>query len=217
MQIDPIVNWDDTNQWEKVYTPSSDTFFLCDGIKELAETIPNNSLILEVGSGSGYVTAYTSRMLKSIGKSSIHFTTDININCCQKTLEICNNNQVTVAPVCDSFANSLRGPFNVIIFNPPYVETLTDELLEAQKERDIAASWAGGVDGAEVIYDFLNFWIQNPTKTDPNFMIILLIASVNRPFKLKRFCKRNHLSFDIILEKRCEGEQLKIAKITPLH
>jgi len=93
-KIDPDINWGDTKQWENVYSPSSDTFFLCDGIQKIVEEIPNYSHILEVGSGSGYVTAYTSRLLKSIGKTSIHITTDINMNCCKKTQEICSNNNV---------------------------------------------------------------------------------------------------------------------------
>lgn len=215
MQIDPIVDWGDTEQWEKVYAPSSDTFFLCDGIKQLSDRIPNNSLILEVGSGSGYVTAYASRFLKSVGKSSIHFTTDININCCFKTLDLCTKNNVSVNPVCDNFASSLRGPFDVVIFNPPYVETPTEELQKAKKNHDISASWAGGIDGAEVIYDFLKFWISNPSKLTQNFLIILLITQVNRPVKLKKFCKRNHLDYQTILDKNCQGESLKIVAISP--
>ncbi|KAK8833808.1 S-adenosylmethionine-dependent methyltransferase [Tritrichomonas musculus] len=215
MQIDPVVDWGNTKQWENVYAPSSDTFFLCDGIKQLSDRIPNNSLILEVGSGSGYVTAYASRFLKSIGKNSIHFTTDININCCFKTLELCSENNVSVNPVCDNFALSLRGPFDVIIFNPPYVETSPEELQKAKDNHDISASWAGGVDGAEVIYDFLNFWIQNPSKIASNFLIILLITQINRPLKLKRFCRRNHLEYQTVLDKNCQGESLKIVAISP--
>ncbi|OHT07935.1 hypothetical protein TRFO_05052 [Tritrichomonas foetus] len=215
-RIDPVVDWENTSQWEKVYEPSSDTFFLCDGIKELGDKIPNNATILEIGSGSGYVTAYASRFLKSIKKNSIHFTTDININCCKKTIELCKNNNVDVNTICDCFANSLRGPFDVIIFNPPYVETPPDELKQAQDERGIAASWAGGVDGADVIYDFLNFWIQHPEKTAKNFIIILLITQVNRPAKLRRFCKRNNLSYQTILDKNCQDELLKIVAISPI-
>jgi methylase of polypeptide subunit release factors len=43
------------------------------------------------------------------------------------------------------------GTFDVVIFNPPYVPTEAEELERAVRERDIAASWAGGERGREVI------------------------------------------------------------------
>ena len=214
-KIDPEVDWANTKQWETVYAPSSDTFFLCDGVKALADRIKDGSIILEVGSGSGYVTAYTSRFMKSIGKHSLHFTTDINMDCCRKTAEICQNNDVIVAPMCDIFATSFKGKIDVIMFNPPYVETPNDELEDAQKERGIAASYAGGEDGAVVIYDFLNFILNNRDKFADDFLVILLILQVNRPLKLRRFCKRNGLNCETILDRNCQEEHLKILAISP--
>lgn len=209
------VDFEDSKQWENVYAPSSDTFFLCDGIKTIADKIPKGAIILEVGSGSGYVTAYTAMLLKKQGKASIHFTTDINIECCKKTYEICTKNGVCISTLRDSFGTSIRGPIDVMIFNPPYVETTNEELYKAIGEHGIAASWAGGDDGAIVIYDILKWIINNPSKFSPNFMFILLISQVNRPVKLKRFCKRNNLTFDMILERNCQGESLKIVTISP--
>lgn len=40
---------------------------------------------------------------------------------------------------------------DVVIFNPPYVPTEGDEMERALRDRDIAASWAGGERGREVI------------------------------------------------------------------
>jgi release factor glutamine methyltransferase len=41
--------------------------------------------------------------------------------------------------------------FDVVVFNPPYVPTDQNELRRARLETDIAASWAGGRRGREVI------------------------------------------------------------------
>lgn len=41
--------------------------------------------------------------------------------------------------------------FDIVVFNPPYVPTDPDEMERALRERDIAASWAGGERGREVI------------------------------------------------------------------
>jgi release factor glutamine methyltransferase len=214
-KIDPEVDWEVQEQWNDVYSPSSDTFLLCDGTRLLADRIPDDCVFLEVGSGSGYATAFARRFLESIGKFSVHFTTDMNPRCCQRTRELCSSNGVLVFPVSDVFATSLRGPIDVIMFNPPYVETPTDELDLAKRNRDIAASWAGGEDGAEVVHDFIHFINTNRSKLSPNFLVILLISLTNRPVKLKRICAKAELDFEVILEKNCQGEALKIAVLTP--
>jgi release factor glutamine methyltransferase len=46
--------------------------------------------------------------------------------------------------------------FDVVIFNPPYVPTEEDEVERAKKDMDIAASWAGGERGREVIDETLS-------------------------------------------------------------
>ena len=170
-------------------------------------------IVVEVGSGSGYVTAYVNRLLKSLGKNSLHFTTDINMVCCQKTQSLCSSNNVLVFPVHDSFCTNIRGPFDVVIFNPPYVETSSEELQNAIQKKDISASWAGGEDGAVVIYDFLNFIIQNPSKFSKQLRIFLLLSEVNQPNKIRRFCKQHGLEFQKIISQNCQGESLIISCI----
>jgi release factor glutamine methyltransferase len=39
---------------------------------------------------------------------------------------------------------------DILLFNPPYVPTATDEASGAQSNADIAGSWAGGTDGMEI-------------------------------------------------------------------
>lgn len=59
--------------------------------------------------------------------------------------------------LCDLFESFRDGVvFDIIVFNPPYVPTDQDEFDRAIRERDIAASWAGGMDGREVTDNFLN-------------------------------------------------------------
>jgi release factor glutamine methyltransferase len=216
-KLDPEIDWQDPDQWEYVYSPSSDTFFLCDGLVALSDRIPDPCTFLEVGSGSGYVTAFAARLCARLNKTSIHITTDINMRCCAKTRDVCAANKVRVFPICDSFAHSFRGPIDIIVFNPPYVETPDSELIDAQKERGISASWAGGEDGAEVIYDFLEFLVKNPGKMSENYLVILLISQVNCPGNIKKWCKKHCLAFEIILDRNCQGESLKIVALSPLR
>ena len=215
MEIEPKVDWTNTEQWDFVYKPSSDTFFLCDGIKKVFDRFPYCPTVLEIGSGSGYVTAYTRRLFKSKGLPSIHLTTDINIECCKKTRELCNENGVSVYPIRDKFLEHVRGPIDVLIFNPPYVETSNEELEDAIKKQSIEASWAGGEDGAVVVYDCLQFIYDHREKFSDNFIFVLLLDAVNKPIKLKRWCKRHGMKLEIEIKKPCQGESLLITTITP--
>ena len=46
---------------------------------------------------------------------SIHITTDINIECCNKTRKLCNENGVEVFPVRNKFLEHVMGPFYIDI------------------------------------------------------------------------------------------------------
>jgi len=50
-----------------------------------------------------------------------------------------------------SYGLELKGKVDILLFNPPYVPTPSEEI----KGNGIEASWAGGVDGREVIDRFL--------------------------------------------------------------
>lgn len=49
----------------------------------------------------------------------------------------------------------LRNSVDILLFNPPYVPTIPEEAVDAQKDRDIQGSWAGGSDGMDVTNRFL--------------------------------------------------------------
>lgn len=69
--------------------------------------------------------------------------------------------------------------FDVIIFNPPYVATPLEELENAQKLKGIEASWAGGVDGIQVLREFFYQAINH--LSDLGCIYILMISD-NVPF-----------------------------------
>lgn len=57
-----------------------------------------------------------------------------------------------VALVRGDLVSAIRSHvFDIVVFNPPYVPTDRSEMERALRERDIAASWAGGDRGREVI------------------------------------------------------------------
>lgn len=54
------------------------------------------------------------------------------------------------------FHRRLKHTIDVILFNPPYVPTDREEVLDAQSKSHIEGSWAGGHDGMDVTDRFLS-------------------------------------------------------------
>ncbi|KIK49527.1 hypothetical protein CY34DRAFT_7388 [Suillus luteus UH-Slu-Lm8-n1] len=139
---------------EQVYDPAEDTFLLLDALEQEAEALRKECplICLEVGSGSGCVSAFLGKILGQ--SSSLYLCTDINKHATRCTLATGKKNKIPLDPVTCPLArpllSRLHHAVDVLLFNPPYVPTDTDEASSAQSSADIAGSWAGGADGMEI-------------------------------------------------------------------
>jgi len=70
------------------------------------------------------------------------------------------------------------GLVDVLIFNPPYVPTPSEEV----RGRGIEAAWAGGRHGREVIDRFLP---QIPKLLSPSGICYLLLVQDNKPMEIQ--------------------------------
>ena len=81
--------------------------------------------------------------------------TDINVKAADITQRTGRQNGVTLNPISMDLAGALlprlQNNIDVLLFNPPYVVTPSQEV----GSKGIEASWAGGTDGREVIDRFL--------------------------------------------------------------
>lgn len=55
-----------------------------------------------------------------------------------------------VANLVGPLKSRLRHSIDLLVFNPPYVPTFDSEAEDAQENKGIAGSWAGGTDGMQV-------------------------------------------------------------------
>ncbi|KAJ3327308.1 HemK methyltransferase member 2 [Blyttiomyces sp. JEL0837] len=167
--------------YKNVYEPAEDTFLLLDALEADAENIRSSSptICLEVGSGSGCVISF---LAKFIGCDALYLCTDINSIAITTTRKTGNKNKVQLDCIRGSFADPikdrLRNKVDVLLFNPPYVVTPSSEV----GSKGIEAAWAGGIDGREVLDQFLP---QIAQLLSPTGAFYLVTIRDNRPEEIQ--------------------------------
>ncbi|KAI5185262.1 release factor glutamine methyltransferase [Nematocida homosporus] len=180
-----------------VYPPDEDTFLLEDAImKDLAAHSTPPKIIVEVGSGSGYI----SRVLAQHFPTSFVLATDINPYATTQT-------QTTLLPYSNASAlrtsiiAGIKPSIDLAIFNPPYLPSEPHHLTGAWIDR----SWAGGVHGLEVTQQFLLHTAHVPIR-------YLLLCSLNNPQQLAdTLSTQYHVT--LLVAKKVLSETLVVLKI----
>ncbi|MFB6083086.1 MAG: HemK2/MTQ2 family protein methyltransferase [Halorientalis sp.] len=123
---------------DQVYQPAEDSRLLAE---TAADRVGDGDLVLDVGTGSGYVAA----VAEDAGAEAVGV--DVNPLACREARE--NGVPVVQANLTDPFP---AGTFDAVLFNPPYLPTPPAE------ERDDWMEYAlsGGEDGRAVIEPFLD-------------------------------------------------------------
>lgn len=152
-----------------------DNFF--DGIK--LENIDN---ILDMGTGTGIIAIFLQKIQSLyLNFNPRIFASDIledSIKCAKinEKLNTSSNKIIYLqSDLFDSFPNSLRSTFNIIVFNPPYLPSLPDINEKLLKER-IDYSWDGGLEGIELIIDFLKV-VKNYLNLNKDHYIYFISSS----------------------------------------
>ena len=126
-----------------VYIPSDDTFLLAENLD-----IKEGQSVLEIGTGSGIVAMYASRLTDDIT------VTDINFDACELARKNFTENGIENIEILwgNLFEVVENRKFDVILFNTPYLPTEDDEVLD----NTINYAFDGGLNGRKVIDLFLN-------------------------------------------------------------
>ena len=135
---DFIINTDDN-----VYVPAEDSYLLADNLE-----IEKGQSVLEIGTGSGVVAMYASRLTDRIT------VTDINFDACELARKNFEENNIENIEILfgNLFEPVKNRKFDVILFNTPYLPTEDGEVLEDT----INYAFDGGLNGRKVIDMFLN-------------------------------------------------------------
>jgi release factor glutamine methyltransferase len=125
MKYDPdlVVKKDDD-----VYPPSEDSILLISSIE-----IRRGEKVLEIGCGSGIVSMHCAQ------NGAIVTCGDINKKAVALTKKNMSLNSLSAVVIETDLYSDVRGKFDTIIFNLPY--------LPVKEEGDLAIAWSGGKDG----------------------------------------------------------------------
>mmetsp|Transcript_24998 Transcript_24998/g.67059 ORF Transcript_24998/g.67059 Transcript_24998/m.67059 type:complete len:229 (+) Transcript_24998:241-927(+) len=193
--------------YEHVYEPSDDTFLLVDALAADAAMLRSRrpAVCLELGSGSGAVITHLGSLLPP--HSAALLASDVNPTAAATTRATGAANSLQIEVGLMDLLSALRpGTIDVLVFNPPYVPTSTEELREAEGTRDISAAWAGGVRGREVLDRLL------PTigaALSPAGLFYLLGVAENEPEEIARLLEAQHgLHGELIAQRRAQNERL---------
>lgn len=139
-----------------VYEPSEDSFLLAEAA--LSE-IKNEERILEIGCGSGIISA----VIKANTNARI---AGIDIN--PYATACARQNGVDV--IRGDLLSCVKGKFDIIIFNPPYLPS-----HEGTKKDWINVALDGGYNGREIIYRFLEDALPHLVE---NGRVLMVVSSL---------------------------------------
>ena len=132
------------NVWENVYEPAEDTFLFAENLD-----VEKGAQVLDVGAGCGMLGVLAAEKAGSV------VAVDLNpfAVCCARENAALNNLRCKMAFIQTDLLTALNenARFDLILFNAPYLPA-----AESEAESWIGRSWAGGINGRQVIDRFIS-------------------------------------------------------------
>lgn len=119
---------------EGVYKPAEDTFLFLDNVK-------CGEKVLEIGTGTGIISILCAK------RGSDVTSVDISVKAVNCAIKNAKTNGVEIAVFQSNLFENVKGKFDTIIFNPPYLPT--------EDKIDGSEQWDGGIDGFKATRPFL--------------------------------------------------------------
>ncbi|KKH48944.1 HemK2/MTQ2 family protein methyltransferase [Methanosarcina sp. 1.H.A.2.2] len=180
-----------------VYEPAEDSFLLADAALEEAEP---GMHILEIGAGSGFVSAVLRANIKGIRV----LATEINPHAarCAKA----NGVEVIRTDLFKGLKpENRKTSFDLILFNPPYLPTSEEEKVPGW----LNYAFDGGASGRETLDRFLD---EVRNYLSPGGKILVLISSITGLEAVKEKMEKMGFKVDVVGRKKISFEELMVVR-----
>ncbi len=180
-----------------VYEPAEDSLLLVKYSKDL------KGKILEIGCGCGLQSLTNART----NPDNTVLGVDLNPKAVENS--IFNANSLTLKNVKfiqSNLFSKVKGKFNGIIFNPPYLPTSKEEKLEDAEN----LAYDGGEDGRKTLDKFLN---QFEKFLELNGIVLLLQSSLNDLEETKKILFSKGFSTEILDQESFFFEKIYVLRI----
>jgi len=175
--------------FDSVYFPTEDSFLLINAVK-----IKPNSTVLDLGCGSGV------QSINAIQKGAKKvLAIDINPKALKNTILNANKTKTEkkIKTKKSNLFESVKEKFDLIIFNPPYVQSEKIELIDVD----------GGIQGREILDPFLE---EFSDFLNENGKCFFLQSSLNGIHKTEKKLEEKNLEFEIVAKKHLFFEELVV-------
>lgn len=220
--LDPIIPY----IYNGVYPPSDDTYLIIDYFKKnvsenFFDGLPFTTIrnVLDMGTGTGIIALFLQEIKKYFSKFTTKiFASDISdaaIRCAtinERTNNYKDNINFIKSDLFRKFPPSLQHSFDIIVFNPPYLPSIS------YKENDLIrrssdSNWDGGERGFEVFLDFIK-QVKDFLNSEQKYYIYYISSSstdlnqLNDELETRGFQNRvlnkKHIFFEDIILNRLE-------------
>ncbi len=175
---------------DQVYPAREDTLLLLEAA--LVEVRPSDR-VLDLGTGNGYIARHL------VGRAVFIIATDVNPHACR----VAASPGVGVARA--DLTAGLRGHFDLILFNPPYLPTKPGERINDWLEKALD----GGESGRDVIRRLLP---DLPRVLAPGGRFLLVISEMTGVGEVLGLLRDAGFDAGIVRRDRVEGEDLVVVK-----
>jgi release factor glutamine methyltransferase len=165
------------NIWENVYEPAEDSFLFAENLD-----VEKGAQVLDVGTGCGILGILAAEKAGNV----VAFDLNPSAVRCARENSALNNVRSKMAFMQADLLTALneKATFDLILFNAPYLPSAEDEA-----ESWIGRSWAGGINGRQVIDRFIS---EASPHLKPNSRILLMQSTLtNVEETIRKFEERN--------------------------
>ncbi|MDD1665417.1 MAG: methyltransferase [Methanomicrobiales archaeon] len=177
---------------DQVYPVREDTLLLLEAALDEAKS---SDRVLDLGTGSGYIARHL------VGRTAFIIATDVNPHACR----MASSEGGGVAVARADLTAGLRGRFDLVLFNPPYLPTKPGERIDDWLEKALD----GGESGRDVIGRLFS---DLPRVLAPAGRLLLVFSELTGVGEVLGLLRDAGFTAGVVRRNRVEGEDLVVVK-----